>query len=69
MNNDIYADIVKIYFDMKREYESLGKTIDVITVKRDKIGSMMSDLDIVLTNHGKHIYEHYEKGDTDAVDN
>ena len=64
---DLYDQIAGIYVSCKAEREKLRREIEKAQAKIDTLENMMCDLDLILTKHGKHYCEHYEKREDSDV--
>ena len=60
-NNTLYVDVAQLYLHYKAEKEKRQKELVRLQQTIDNLDGMMTDLNIILTNHGQHIYDHFEE--------
>lgn len=60
-NNTLYVDVAQLYLHYKAEKEKRQRELVKLQKEIEILDAMMTDLNIVLTNHGKHIYDHFEE--------
>jgi len=60
-NNTLYVDVAQLYLHYKAEKEKRQKELVRLQQTIENLDGMMTDLNIILTNHGQHIYNHFEE--------
>lgn len=60
-NNTLYVDVAQLYLRCKTEKERKQKELVKLQAEIEALDGIMSDLNFVLGDHGKHIYDHFEE--------
>ena len=60
-NNTLYIDVVQLYLKCKGELEVKRRKRDKLDAEIENLDTMMTDLNFILTQHGQHIYDHFEE--------
>lgn len=60
-NNTLYVDVTQLYLHYKAEKEKRQRELVKLQKEIENLDTIMTDLNIVLTNHGQHIYDHFEE--------
>ena len=56
----VYEDLETLYFKIKAKKELYAKEIAIDNAKIEVLDSTLTDIECILSENGKHIYEHFE---------
>lgn len=59
MDKTLYENLRDNLFGLKNKKVNLTNQINQLNAQREEVARQISDLDFILSMHGKHIYEDY----------
>ena len=70
MDKTLYANLTDNLFALRNKKDNLTNQINQLNAQREEVSRQISDLDFILTMHGKHVYENYiEEREVEHEDN